>query len=220
VNNKSGELLDRTRIRELLTELGRRCAARGFSVEMLIVGGAAIALVYGERRATRDLDAIFEPKMEVYAEAKKMADELGLPEDWLNDGVKGLLPDFPDTGLQVTTSSNGIYVIVPSAEYLFAMKATSARLDISTTTTSSFLGRSSGSRAPRMRTPSSRSSTVRSASLRSQALFAEHLPRGRVGDVRLAVSSRLATDQRGASDAKLPTPRAGSCRFRGGVRVF
>ena len=130
MNNKSGELLDRTRIRQLLTELGTRCAARGFSVEMFIVGGAAIALVYGERRATRDLDAIFEPKMEVYAEAKKMADELGLPEDWLNDGVKGLLPDFPDNGSQFTSSSNGIHAIVPSPEYLFAMKATSARIDI------------------------------------------------------------------------------------------
>jgi Nucleotidyltransferase of unknown function (DUF6036) len=220
VNNKSGELLDRTRIRELLTELGRRCAARGFSVEMLIVGGAAIALVYGERRATRDLDAVFEPKMEVYAEAKKMADELGLPEDWLNDGVKGLLPDFPDTGLQVTTSSNGIYVIVPSAEYLFAMKATSARLDISTTTTSSFLGRSSGSRAPRMRTPSSRSSTVRSASLRSQASICRASTQRTCR--RRSTSGFLASGDRseGASDAKLPTPRAGSCRFRGGVRVF
>ena len=130
MNNKSGELLDRTRIRELLTELGSRCAARGFSVEMFLVGGAAIALAYGERRATRDLDAIFEPKMKVYAEAKKMADELGLPEDWLNDSVKGLLPDFPDTGSQATTSSNGLRVVVPSPEYLFAMKATSARLGI------------------------------------------------------------------------------------------
>jgi hypothetical protein len=130
MNNKSGELLDRTRISELLTELGTRCAGRGFSVEMFLVGGAAIALVYGERRATRDLDAVFEPKMKVYAEAKKMADELGLPEDWLNDGVKGWLPDFPDTGSQVTTSSQGIHVIVPSPEYLFAMKATSARLGI------------------------------------------------------------------------------------------
>jgi hypothetical protein len=68
--------------------------------------------------------------MKVYAEAKKMADELGLPEDWLNDSVKGLLPDFPDTGSQATTSSNGLRVVVPSPEYLFAMKAASARVDI------------------------------------------------------------------------------------------
>jgi hypothetical protein len=130
VSSESGELLDRDRIRELLAELGRRCASHGFTVEMFIVGGSAIALAYGERRSTRDVDAVFEPKMEVYVEARKMADEFGLPEDWLNDGVKGLLPDFPDTGKQTTEMSEGIHVIVPSAEYLFAMKATSARLEI------------------------------------------------------------------------------------------
>ena len=30
---------------------------------MLVVGGGAIALAYSNDRATRDIDAIFEPKM-------------------------------------------------------------------------------------------------------------------------------------------------------------
>jgi hypothetical protein len=97
---------------------------------MFIVGGGAIALAYSDDRATRDIDAIFEPNMLVYQEAVQMADELGLPRDWLNDGVKGLMPDFPDNGRQVTTASEGIHVVVPSPEYLFAMKATSARIGV------------------------------------------------------------------------------------------
>jgi hypothetical protein len=97
---------------------------------MFIVGGGAIALAYSNDRATRDIDAVFEPKMRVYEVAKTMADEFGLPMDWLNDGVKGLLPDFADTGEQFTTSSEGINIVVPSPEYLFAMKATSARIGI------------------------------------------------------------------------------------------
>ena len=32
--------------------------------------------------------AIFEPKMRIYEPASSLADELGLPGDWLNDGVK------------------------------------------------------------------------------------------------------------------------------------
>jgi hypothetical protein len=59
-----------------------------------------------------------------------MADEFELPLDWLNDGVKGLLPDFADSGEQFTTTSEGIHIVVPSPEYLFAMKATSARIGI------------------------------------------------------------------------------------------
>jgi hypothetical protein len=97
---------------------------------MFVVGGGAIALAYSNDRATRDIDAVFEPKMRVYELARIMADEFGLPQDWLNDGVKGLLPTFPDDGQQFTTTSEGIHIVVPSPEYLFAMKATSARIGI------------------------------------------------------------------------------------------
>jgi len=38
-------------------------------------------LTYCESRATRDVDAIFEPKMRVYGVARSMADERGLPRD-------------------------------------------------------------------------------------------------------------------------------------------
>lgn len=76
--------------------------------------------------------AIFEPKTLVYEQARRLADERGLPPDWLNDGVKGLLPDRPDTGPQVTFSSTGISVVVASPDYLFAMKAASARQEADT----------------------------------------------------------------------------------------
>lgn len=58
---------------------------------MYVVGGAAIALAYDERRATRDIDAVFEPKSAVYEAASAVAEERGLPTGWLNDPVKGFL---------------------------------------------------------------------------------------------------------------------------------
>jgi len=123
-----GPLLGRARIRSLLKELGQRCAAQGFEVEMFVVGGGAIALAYGDDRSTRDIDADFEPKMGVYGIAKVMATDFGLPQDWINDGVKGLLPDRPDSGQQFIWASRGIRLVVHSPEYLFAMKAVSARI--------------------------------------------------------------------------------------------
>ena len=45
---------------------------------MYVVGGAAIALAFDERRSTRDVDASFEPKREIYDAAAEIADELGL----------------------------------------------------------------------------------------------------------------------------------------------
>jgi hypothetical protein len=121
-------LIGAARIRELLVELGRRLDARGVEARLFLVGGAAMALAFSRDRVTRDLDAVFEPKAEIYQEAARIADERGLPEDWLNDAVKGLLPDrqppLEGTG---TFSTPGLHVGVASAEYLFAMKAQAAR---------------------------------------------------------------------------------------------
>lgn len=58
---------------------------------MYLVGDAAIALAYDARRSTRDIDAIFEPKMAIYQAAAEVAPRLGLPVSWLNDAVKGFL---------------------------------------------------------------------------------------------------------------------------------
>lgn len=72
--------------------------------DFLPVGGAAIALAYDERGATRDVDAVFVPKQEVYTAAARTAAGLGLPRGWLNDAMKGFLqsPDrFATTVLEL-----------------------------------------------------------------------------------------------------------------------
>lgn len=123
------DLLGRERIVELLEELGRRLDEGGVHVDMYLVGGRAMALAYNRLRITRDLDAVFEPKTVVYDEAKRMADDLGLPAGWLNDAVKGFRPAGPDRGEQVQVSFPGISVSIASAEYLFAMKGAAARIE-------------------------------------------------------------------------------------------
>lgn len=123
-------LLDAKRVRELLTELGARLASDGIEARLFLVGGAAMALAFSRRRVTRDLDAVFEPKREIYAKAELIAREQGLPPDWLNDSVKGLLPDKePPVEGTASFSAPGIHAGVASAEYLFAMKAAAARLE-------------------------------------------------------------------------------------------
>jgi Nucleotidyltransferase of unknown function (DUF6036) len=70
--------MDRDEIVELLTELGRRSDRRGLQGEMYVVGGAAVALAFDARRSTRDIDAVFEPKLVIYELAAALADERGL----------------------------------------------------------------------------------------------------------------------------------------------
>jgi hypothetical protein len=121
-------MLSRDDIRMLLEELADELDAQGIHGDLFLVGGAAMALAYSTRRATRDLDAIFEPKRAIYAAAQRVGDRHGLPSNWLNDGVKGFLPG-PDVDATVLFDRPGLAVRIASPRYLFAMKVLAARVE-------------------------------------------------------------------------------------------
>jgi hypothetical protein len=116
----------RARILAALQALGDELAREGVRGQIFVVGGAAIALAYSTRRVTKDIDAVFEPKTSIYAAAARVADELGLPEDWLNDAVKGYLPG-PDEDSRPLPEIRGIEVSTASPRYLLAMKLMAMR---------------------------------------------------------------------------------------------
>lgn len=110
-----------------LTALGARLSARGIEGEVYVVGGAAIAIAFDARRATRDVDAVFEPKQEVYAAADEVGAALGLPPGWLNDGVKGFIAG-PDAQAATALEVPGLRVLVASPRILLAMKVLAHRI--------------------------------------------------------------------------------------------
>jgi hypothetical protein len=120
-------VLSRDQIVELLTELGYELAQEGIRGDLFVVGGAAMALAFNTQRATRDIDGVFEPKLEVYAAAAKVAARRGIPEAWLNDAVKGL--PGADARSRAVLDVPGFRVSVPSAQYLLALKVAAARVD-------------------------------------------------------------------------------------------
>ena len=124
----SDYLFDAAEIRSLLADLGAELERSGIHGEMYLVGGAAIALAFDGRRTTRDLDAVFAPKNEIYRAAARVAARRGIEADWLNDAVKGLIPG-PDPDAVVAFDSPGLSVSVGSARHLLAMKVAAARVD-------------------------------------------------------------------------------------------
>jgi hypothetical protein len=102
-------------------------AADGVHAEMFVVGGAAMALVYDDRRTTVDIDAILRPRDVVLDTAATMAQELGLPVSWLNDAVVEMMPPASDDNPRAVGEFDGLSVSVASPEYLLAMKAMVSR---------------------------------------------------------------------------------------------
>lgn len=124
----TGPSLGREQIVVLLTELGADLHGQGVRADLFVVGGAAMALAYNTRRATRDIDAVFEPKLQVYAAAARIRVRHDLPEDWLNEAVREFLPG-PDPARQEILDVPGVRVSVPSPRYLLALKVAAARVD-------------------------------------------------------------------------------------------
>jgi predicted nucleotidyltransferase len=110
---------------EALSDELQRRDIRG---EIFLVGGAAMALAYNRKRTTKDIDAVFEPKMVVYDAAEHVAIARHLEPNWLNDAVKGFMPG-PDPQAQTILNLPGLSVSVASPRYLFALKALASRED-------------------------------------------------------------------------------------------
>lgn len=119
--------MDRGEIIDALTALAAELHRRGVSGEMYIVGGAAIALAFDERRATRDIDAVFEPKAVIYEAAESVADQRGLPGGWLNDAVKGFL-EGQDPAASPVLDLPGLRCLTASPETLLALKVLAHRV--------------------------------------------------------------------------------------------
>lgn len=121
----------KSEIQNGLKRLGELAEQRGFSIRLMLVGGAAMVLGFDARQSTRDVDAIIlspEEARLVRNLARQVADEYDWPEDWLNDGAKGYM-----VGLTQGPSlfrSPGIEVAAPSLPQLLAMKLCAWRDDI------------------------------------------------------------------------------------------
>lgn len=85
------EIFTRKKIIQLLKLLSQELEKRELKGEILIVGGSAMVIAFKARITTKDIDAIFEPKSKIYEISKEIAKNQDLPEDWLNDAVKGFM---------------------------------------------------------------------------------------------------------------------------------
>lgn len=118
--------MDKDEIEQYLKMLGQELAAMQRKGEILLVGGAVMVLIIGNRISTRDIDASFEREAPAIREAvDHIARQEGLPPDWLNDGAKGFLYSIPPVFLW--KSYSGLDIYLPSLDYLLAMKIIAGR---------------------------------------------------------------------------------------------
>lgn len=122
------ETFSRDDIDTLLGALDAELLRRGARADLFLVGGAAIAVAYDSQRSTRDLDAVFEPTTVVREAVATVGRARDLPDDWLDDAVKGFLPG-PDPEARRHFEGAALNVDVASPRYLLALKLFASRVE-------------------------------------------------------------------------------------------
>lgn len=120
-------MLNIKQIKNLFHQLNDELKKEDVVGEVGICGGAVMCLVFQSRKATKDVDAIFEPTSEIRQAVLKVAQKNGIEKDWLNDAVKGFFHKNPPR--EDVMNLSHLRVWAPTAEYMLAMKAISARFD-------------------------------------------------------------------------------------------
>jgi hypothetical protein len=121
-------LLTRRQLQDALERLAHHLDRRGVHAELYLFGGGAMVLAHNAREATMDLDtAIRRHHGPVLAEARVVAEELGLPFWWLNEQATSYLPAGPDIEATVALERPGLTVVVASPRHLLALKVRAAR---------------------------------------------------------------------------------------------
>lgn len=124
-------LLGKNEIRESLTRLGQLAAEQEIHINLLLLGGALMALRYDARETTRDIDVLIrepQPIQVVRKFAKTISMEKDWPDDWLNDAAKAFL--IGESLETIVFEAPGITIWAPAVEQLLAMKLSAWRDDV------------------------------------------------------------------------------------------
>lgn len=124
----SGDQLDRDDLIRGINAVITKLRAAGEPAGIRIVGGAALALRYFDRRTTSDVDAHLHPEEPILRAALEVANEEGWPENWLNSKATMFMPLY-SAGLdwEVLYSDANINVSVALPHALLAMKINASR---------------------------------------------------------------------------------------------
>jgi hypothetical protein len=131
-NDSPSSALTREELLNALRTLSDKLGERGVTGELCLFGGTVMVLAFSARLATKDVDAVFKPPETIREVASRMAKDLHLPNDWLNDGVKGFLSPRHETTPGNLPQFPHLRLTMPVPEYLLAMKCMASRIGATT----------------------------------------------------------------------------------------
>jgi Nucleotidyltransferase of unknown function (DUF6036) len=121
-------LFSKDDIQDALRSLTKELVQSDVEITIQVVGGAAVALQVEREAATGDIDAMFRRSSQIFDAIKRVGDERGWPDTWLNDAVN-MYASHHDSAddWDIQTSESGVVILVARPELLLAMKLAAGR---------------------------------------------------------------------------------------------
>lgn len=116
-------------IEKYLHLVGQELQAQGVTLDLLLLGGAAMLIEVGNRESTQDVDTYFVSNTTALLKASaKVAQHEQLPDGWLNTAAAGFTYNFiKKPNMVLWRAFPGLQVYLPSLEYLFVTKVMAGR---------------------------------------------------------------------------------------------
>lgn len=124
-------MLSRDDIRRALLALAGELGETPVRCEIVVVGGAAVVLLYGAREATKDVDVVILSGGDaalVRRAVQRVGGALDLPDDWLNDAAKGYVHGLALGDVLIDEPALLVRALAP--HQLLAMKLSAWRDDV------------------------------------------------------------------------------------------
>lgn len=115
--------------------LNKKLVEKNQKAEIIICGGASMALLYDRSIVTKDIDGMIistDVKMDLLEYVRQIGEEYELNQDWFNEGAKGFLTDLKGNWSeqkQEALKFSNLTVSSVSAEQLLTLKLAAARTD-------------------------------------------------------------------------------------------
>jgi hypothetical protein len=126
---KNGEF-DKTQMLFLLRQVGKHLQTQGFLVNIVIYGGAAIAINCFDSRRSVDIDVVVTDGRiaPFYNAVDAIAKKYNLDKSWMNQDVGGVVSAIAKQDLRASKADfGGLSVMYPNTRQLLAMKLFAAR---------------------------------------------------------------------------------------------
>jgi predicted nucleotidyltransferase len=117
--------MSRDEMSTYLAEINDRLANADKNGEIVMVGGAVVSLVHGERESTKDFDVAFQPKELMRDIIEEIAAKYELENDWMNNAAEAYMT--PEMNYETFYEYSNLTVYNMDDESMLALKLASAR---------------------------------------------------------------------------------------------